>query len=169
MRKLTMRSLWLAGIVVVLSVPSLWAGQARANAGEAKGEPRTPVIDLVLNHAADLGLTADQKTQLEALKEKVEKAREAARQDPAVQDLIKQLAAAKKADDEAKLKELREKMRELMSKGIADVREAIKGILTPDQAKKLHELLGEQKGARGNKNPGGQGATPEAGQAPTNL
>jgi Spy/CpxP family protein refolding chaperone len=159
------RSLWLAGIVVLLSASGLGAGQPRANGGDAKGVlgDHTPLVDFVLKHADDLGLTADQKAKLEALKEKIVKAREE-RKDPEGRELVKQIAEAKKAGDEAKLKELREKMRELIGKKAEQVREAIKEILTPDQAKKLHDLHAQEKGTEGRK-----GAKTDAKTAPTDL
>lgn len=150
------RMMWAVGILTALTFSTAWAaeGEARDGKGEGKGprgQARGNQIEALLKHAADLNLTAEQKTKIEALKQKFEKEREAIQQDPEAKELFKQIAEARKANDEAKLKELREKVREAIKKKIGEggtegPLAEIKAILTPEQLAKLKELIGANRG-----------------------
>jgi Spy/CpxP family protein refolding chaperone len=129
-----------------------------------------PVLDA-------LSLTADQKKQVDDLQAQFKKERDALfeshRKDNA--ELREQIKAARDADDEAKLKELRKKRVE-QAKPMMELRkkytDKLRSILTPDQQKTLdaelkefRERAAERRGGHGGpggpRGPGGPGGPGE--------
>ena len=127
--------------------------------GQDTGQPQRPTSrpDPLANLKAQvdkLGLTDDQKTKAEAIVTKAVadlKASTDANQ-PKIDDLRKQMQAARDANDDAKVAELRQEMgklrvggRDIVTKAEAD----LKALLTPDQLKKLDQIQFDARVARG--------------------
>lgn len=164
-----MKTRWMlmATTCVALGCLTLKAAD-RPNAG---GGPIQHIID----NAKELNLTDDQKTKLQALVKDFTAGhdasgmREKAKNNPELRETLKEMKAAKDSGDEAKMKELRQK---LMSEtgGAAAGKDGAKGagagaghgefiqklaqILTPDQMQKLKDMReagGGGAGGRGSK------------------
>jgi len=172
--EIDMKTLVRAFLLSVLALGLTLNAGEKPNKGDGGGGKggigkRTPELDFILDHAKDLNLTGDQKRQIDALKEKIESAREKIMKDPENRELMKEVAAARKNNDEEKMKELREKVREKMAKsGGEDIAADIFKILQPDQLAKLKELRESEGGGRGKMAAGGKGpgGKPAEGQKP---
>jgi hypothetical protein len=99
-----------------------------------------PMLRTVLDHEAELKLTADQKKQLAELRSK----NEALLDDPEIKELQKQMMEARKAQDKEKTQELRKAFRQkIEAKGGMNedgMFAALKKILTEEQMAKLKDL-----------------------------
>lgn len=138
----------------------------------AAERPAGGPLQKILDIAQELELSEDQKTSLKALVKEFtaehagkEGMREKAKSNPEMMETLKELKAARESGDEAKLKELRQKLVAegggAGGKGEGGRGEIIKKlaeILTPAQLKKLKELReangggGGGRGERGGKN-----------------
>ena len=172
---------WLKGLVVVCAcmfwVASVQAAHGGGAAGGGHGQatgggglggmlppPPAVMLKLILDHAADLNLTDEQKQKLAA----IQKALPAQPDKPPAPDaemkeLMKKMRDAIKAGDKeeaAKIREqIAEKLKQLNPEGTKAM-DAIKAVLTADQVAKLKELwksMPKGHGAGGHGDQGGQG------------
>src|SRR5262245_54785548 len=109
-----MKTNWVlaALVVAVFGLFSVKAGERPA--GPRGGGP----VQEILDHAKELNLTADLKTKLEALQKEMSGQRgdaagmrEKMKDNPELREVAKEMKAARESGDEAKMKELREKIR----------------------------------------------------------
>ena len=154
-----MRTLLLS-FTLCLSLAAL-AGENKGRRDDDKqlADGRMPEFSFIEKHEKELNLTPEQKKKLDALKKKFEELRESMRKDPDTRELFKELKEAREAKDEAKLKALREKVREMLAKksgGESILAETMK-ILAPEQLKKLKELREAEGLGRGEGMLGGEG------------
>lgn len=109
----------------------------------------------------DLNLTPDQETKVKAITSEAKAQHEAWRTAHGAEaDALKaQMAAAREAKDEAKLKELRPKVEALMATmpKPKDTFDKIRAVLTPEQQAKFDAKIAETKKEFGEKRPGGPG------------
>ena len=134
--------------VVVLSVACLSTFTIYAGAGGKGGGAGKDLFEgpfkFILDHSTEIGLTADQTKQIQALKQKFEAQFASLRQDSDLRQIMQQIRAARQSNNEDKIPSLREQMRtEIVKKTglsketvIADVSK----ILNKDQLAKLQAL-----------------------------
>src|SRR5258708_2652813 len=107
-----------AGLAVV-ALSCLAFSVARAGQPFGSGAGTGPLQN-ILQHADELKLTEDQKTKIQALMKETgpesPAMREKMKDNPELLKITRELKEARESKDEAKLKELREKMREAMAK-----------------------------------------------------
>ncbi len=140
------RWMLLSMAVVAMSCATLTAFERGAGAGNGP-------IQHILDNAKELNLSDDQKTKLQALVKEVAGSHdkgamaEKIKNNPELRETFKEMKAAKEAGDEAKLKELRQKLMAGEGKagagkgeGHGEILQKLAQILTPEQMKKLKEM-----------------------------
>ncbi len=171
-----MKSKWILTALAVVAMGCLSISSLGAADGGGLGKGNGPLQQL-LDHAKELNLTDDQKTKVEALQKEIGGAmrdpaamREKLKEHPELREIMKELKAARDAGDEAKLKELREKLRAAQGPdapakpgegGRGEIIQKLAQILTPDQMQKLRALR-EQSGGPGPRAGGPGGKAPAA-------
>jgi Spy/CpxP family protein refolding chaperone len=115
--------------------------------------PAAKLFDFTTKHAAELGLTSEQKTKLEGWVKEMQAEREKVRADADMQALLKEQTEAREAHDQARLKEATKKVRARREElGLAArpwTTQHVLDMLTPEQQQKLRALLDAKKNARG--------------------
>ena len=105
------------------------------------GPYRQPEMALIQEHAKELGITSDQRKKLEYLQDKIDQSRDKVLR-ATQKDLFKEIIVSKKDGDEEKMRELRDKAREIVTKSGAgdELKDEYAKILSPEQIAKVKEL-----------------------------
>ena len=168
---------WL-GAIALLCACGCWVTSVHAGdgGGAAKGggerggpgaldrllpPPPAAVLYLILQHATDLKLTAEQTAKLTELKKALPQTPpKPPLSDPEVKELFKKVREAMKNGDKDQAQELHkqlaEKLKQINPEGQKTM-EAIKAILSPEQVTALKELWKQQAPHGGGHGQGGQG------------
>jgi Spy/CpxP family protein refolding chaperone len=121
----------------LLLLPAGLLAQGRSQRREGPGRPQANVIEQVLQHKADLALTAEQVTRLETLSNQLSE-----KQKPILEEMRKQREGGVRPRDLTD--EQRAEARKTMEKLRAHREEALNGVkdvLTDEQEQKVKSLL----------------------------
>jgi hypothetical protein len=176
MRLMTLFGLALLGSLVMAA--NLMAQPAPGGGGRGGGGfgmAQDPFVETItalgdLNLRPDFNLTAEQKTKLQAVRDEVKAAEDKWRTDHAAElkKIQDDMAAARQAQDQEKMREIGTARRELMQ-GMPktdDAAQKVKALLTADQAKALETRIAERQEemrARMGGMMGGRGGRPGGG------
>ncbi|MCY3022872.1 MAG: Spy/CpxP family protein refolding chaperone [Planctomycetota bacterium] len=144
--------------------------QGQGGPGPMLPPPPGTILDFVMQHAADIKLTDEQKKKLEDLKKTLppppEKPVKPVK-DPELMELYKKMMAAKQSGDtdavEALRKQIADKIKQIAPDG-GKCMDGLKAILTPEQMAKLKELWQATQKAGAGRGAGGQGGGHGGGQ-----
>jgi Spy/CpxP family protein refolding chaperone len=142
------RRLILAALCAVALIG--WARAADEGTTKEHAHWKGP-ISFILDHKADLSLTADQESKLTALKADVKKQFETVKADPNFVALKSSIRDARTAGKTDEVKKLHAQMKDLIAKEaplVSQARESVKGILSKDQMGKLTALRKEARAQR---------------------
>ena len=127
--------------------------------------PPQAVLEFIMQHAADLKLTDEQKAKLAELKKTLPQTPpKPPMNDPEMKELFKKMREAMKSGDKDQAQELRKQMAEKLKQANPEgqkVMDAIKAILSPEQAAQMKELWKQQGPRGGGRGQGGEGGKGE--------